>query len=119
LQRRIGLATRESGLRAGRAAASVETVWRQRPAEAFVTRDDALTRSLTAAIVEVTGRTPELSTSGGTSDARFIKDCCPVIEFGLVGKTMHMANERVALVDLEGLTRIYEAFIARWFAART
>ncbi|HEX2017936.1 MAG TPA: succinyl-diaminopimelate desuccinylase [Aurantimonas sp.] len=117
LQRRIGSAAREARLRPGRAAASVETVWRERPAEAFVTRDDALTQSLAAAIFEVTGRRPELSTSGGTSDARFIKDCCPVVEFGLVGKTMHMANERVALVDLEGLTRIYEAFIARWFAA--
>ncbi|UIJ71402.1 succinyl-diaminopimelate desuccinylase [Aurantimonas sp. HBX-1] len=118
LQRRIDLAAGASPLRPGRAAASVETVWRERPADAFVTRDDALTQSLTAAIAEVTGRTPELSTSGGTSDARFIKDCCPVVEFGLVGKTMHMANERVALVDLEGLTQVYEAFITRWFAAR-
>ncbi|NDV86216.1 succinyl-diaminopimelate desuccinylase [Aurantimonas aggregata] len=118
LQRRIDLAAGTSLLRPGRAAAAVEVVWRERPAEAFVTRDDALTQSLMAAIAEVTGRTPELSTSGGTSDARFIKDCCPVVEFGLVGKTMHMANERVALVDLEGLTQIYEAFITRWFAAR-
>ncbi|MEH6720348.1 MAG: succinyl-diaminopimelate desuccinylase [Aurantimonas endophytica] len=118
LRRRIDGATSASPLRPGRAAASVEVVWRERPADAFVTRDDALTQSLTAAIAEVTGRTPELSTSGGTSDARFIKDCCPVVEFGLVGKTMHMANERVALVDLEGLTQIYETFITRWFAAR-
>lgn len=118
LQRRIDVAAGASRLRPGRAAAQVDIVWRERPAEAFVTRDDALTQSLTAAVSEVTGRTPELSTSGGTSDARFIKDWCPVVEFGLVGKTMHMANERVALVDLEGLTRIYETFIARWFAAR-
>ena len=56
-----------------------------------------------------------LSTSGGTSDARFIKDYCPVVEFGLVGKTMHMVDERVALADLETLTDIYSRFIEDWF----
>ena len=59
--------------------------------------------------------TPALSTSGGTSDARFIKDYCPVVEFGLVGKTMHMVDERVALADLETLTQIYLRFIEDWF----
>jgi len=117
LTRRIEAATASQRFRPGREAAAVEIVWRERPAEAFLTRDDALTQSLIAAVADVTGRQPELSTSGGTSDARFIKDYCPVVEFGLVGKTMHMANERVALSDLEELTRIYEAFIARWFAA--
>ncbi|MEC5323284.1 succinyl-diaminopimelate desuccinylase [Aurantimonas sp. A3-2-R12] len=117
LTRRIEAATASQRFRPGREAAAVEIVWRERPAEAFLTRDDALTQSLIDAIADVTGRQPELSTSGGTSDARFIKDYCPVVEFGLVGKTMHMANERVALSDLEELTRIYEAFIARWFAA--
>lgn len=117
LTRRIEAATASQRFRPGREAAAVEIVWRERPAEAFLTRDDALTQSLIDAIADVTGRRPELSTSGGTSDARFIKDYCPVVEFGLVGKTMHMANERVALSDLEELTRIYEAFIARWFAA--
>ena len=53
-----------------------------------------------AAIAEVTGRTPKLSTSGGTSDARFIKDYCPVLEFGLVGQTMHAVDERVPVADL-------------------
>ncbi len=117
LTRRIEAAAASQRFRPGREAAAVEIVWRERPAEAFLTRDDALTQSLIDAIADVTGRQPELSTSGGTSDARFIKDYCPVVEFGLVGKTMHMANERVALSDLEELTRIYEAFIARWFAA--
>ncbi len=117
LTRRIEAAAGSERFRPGREAAAVEIVWRERPAEAFLTRDEALTQSLIAAVAEVTGRQPELSTSGGTSDARFIKDYCPVVEFGLVGKTMHMANERVALSDLEELTRIYEAFIARWFAA--
>ena len=63
----------------------------------------------------VTGRTPALSTTGGTSDARFIKDYCPVVEFGLVGQTMHMVDERVALADLETLTQIYGTFLSRWF----
>src|SRR5690606_42128055 len=63
---------------------------------------------LSAAIGEVTGLVPELSTSGGTSDARFIKDYCPVVEFGLVGQTMHMIDEHVPLADLETLTRSEE-----------
>ncbi len=66
-------------------------------------------------LVAVTGRTPLLSTSGGTSDARFIKDYCPVAEFGLVGRTMHMVDERVALADLETLTDIYSRFLQDWF----
>ncbi|MBO0662733.1 succinyl-diaminopimelate desuccinylase [Jiella sp. MQZ9-1] len=106
-------------LRPGRPAAGYELIWRERPSECFVTQPGALTDSLRAAVEAVVGRRPDLSTSGGTSDARFIKDYCPVIEFGLVGQTMHMSNERVALADLEGLTEIYEAFIARWFAAHT
>ena len=117
LTRRIEGAASSGRFREGREAAMVEIVWRERPAEAFSTRDDPLTQALTASVCDVTGQTPELSTSGGTSDARFIKDYCPVVEFGLVGKTMHMANERVPLFDLQDLTRIYEAFIARWFAA--
>jgi succinyl-diaminopimelate desuccinylase len=63
----------------------------------------------------VTGRTPKLSTSGGTSDARYIKDYCPVVEFGLVGQTMHMVDECVPVADLEALTQIYETFIKCWF----
>jgi len=75
-----------------------------------------LIASLSSAIENVTGRMPKLSTTGGTSDARYIKDYCPVVEFGLVGQTMHMVDERVALSDLETLTEIYETFIQRWFA---
>jgi succinyl-diaminopimelate desuccinylase len=85
------------------------------PRPSFLTRDDALIDALSEAVREATGRTPALSTTGGTSDARFIKDYCPVVEFGLVGKTMHMVDERVALSDLESLTGIYELFIERWF----
>lgn len=65
----------------------------------------------------VTGLDPELSTTGGTSDARFIKDYCPVIEFGLTGQTMHKVDENVALADLEQLTQIYERVLAAFFDA--
>jgi len=94
-----------------------ETEWREPVSDCFRTEPGALTESISAAVEEVTGRRPALSTSGGTSDARFIKNHCAVVEFGLVGRTMHMADERVALTDLETLTAIYETFIARWFAA--
>lgn len=82
----------------------------------FLTRDQTLARTLGAAVKAVTGREAALSTSGGTSDARFIKDHCPVVEFGLVGQTMHMVDENVALDDLEALTRIYLRFMEDWFA---
>ena len=60
--------------------------------------------------------TPETSTGGGTSDARFFKDICPVVEFGLVGDTMHQVDERVPLADLDRLTAIYRDFLGRFFA---
>lgn len=81
----------------------------------FLTRDDKLVGTLSDAVEAVTGRAPELSTSGGTSDARFIKNYCPVVEFGLVGQTMHMVDENVVLADLETLTRIYLRFLEDWF----
>jgi succinyl-diaminopimelate desuccinylase len=59
---------------------------------------------------------PEFSTSGGTSDARFIKDVCPVAEFGLVGQTMHKIDERVPLDDLEALRQIFLSVLNRYFA---
>ena len=68
-----------------------------------------------AAIAEVTGRTPKLSTSGGTSDARFIKDYCPVLEFGLVGQTMHQVDECAPVADLVTLTAIYRRIIDKYF----
>ncbi len=75
--------------------------------ESFLTAPGPLTNALSAAIEAETGKRPELSTTGGTSDARFIKNYCPVAEFGLVSRTMHKSDERVALSDLETLTRIY------------
>ncbi len=74
---------------------------------AFVTEPDHFTTLVANAIEEQTGRKPVLSTSGGTSDARFIRSYCRVVEFGLVGATMHMVDERVAVTDIAALTAIY------------
>jgi len=86
-----------------------------RPSPVFITKDEKLINTVSQAVQDETGRVPELSTGGGTSDARFIKDVCPVVEYGLVGKTMHQINERVALNDLETLTRTYERVLSRYF----
>lgn len=112
---RLDRAAGDQSLRPGREAMPYTINWSARPSHVFLTRDDALISSLSAAIAEKTGRTPKLSTTGGTSDARFIKDYCPVVEFGLVGQTMHMVDERVAVADLEDLTGIYSLFIEQWF----
>ena len=84
--------------------------------DSFVTQSGDLTGILANAIREVTGLEPELSTTGGTSDARFIKNHCPVIEFGLVNATIHQVDEQVPLEHLEILTQIYSAFLTRYFA---
>ena len=76
-------------------------------AVAFLTQPGPFIDLVSGAIEAETGVKPELSTTGGTSDARFIKDHCEVIEFGLVGKTMHQMDEHVAIADIEALTRIY------------
>ncbi len=83
--------------------------------ESFLVPPGPVSECLGAAIGAVTGRTPELSTTGGTSDARFIHAHCPVAEFGLVGLTMHKADERVEIADIARLTAIYEAFLERFF----
>jgi succinyl-diaminopimelate desuccinylase len=91
-------------------------VWEPSNANVFVTKPGAFTDLAVAAIEQVTGRRPELSTSGGTSDARFIAAYCPVIEFGLVGRTMHQIDERTPVTDLEKLTKIYRGILDRYFA---
>ena len=75
-----------------------------------------LSELLARSVEAETGLRPALSTSGGTSDARFVQRYCPVIEFGLVGTTMHQANEHVTVADIEGLTRIYQRFLSLFFA---
>lgn len=91
-------------------------VWEPSNANVFVTKPGVFTDLAVAAIEEVTGRKPELSTSGGTSDARFIASYCQVIEFGLVGQTMHQVDERTPVSDLEKLTKIYRGVLDRYFA---
>ncbi len=84
-------------------------------AEAFLTAAGDIADLLGETIEAETGRKPELSTTGGTSDARYIKDYCPVIEFGLVGRTMHQIDENVAISDIEALTAIYRRFLTGYF----
>ena len=84
--------------------------------ESFVTPPGALSALVSEAVEAETGRRPELSTSGGTSDARFVKDHCPVVEFGLVGATMHKTDERVELAHIRQLTAIYGRILRDYFA---
>ncbi|MEQ1652698.1 MAG: succinyl-diaminopimelate desuccinylase [Hyphomicrobium sp.] len=84
--------------------------------DVFVTKPGPLVSTLKDAVKSVTGRTPALTTGGGTSDARFIKDHCPVVEFGLVNATIHQVDEHTSVADLEALTEIYGRFIGNYFA---
>jgi succinyl-diaminopimelate desuccinylase len=104
--------------RVGAAAGGARTTLAFEPtnAVAFLTRPGPFTDLVAAAVLDVTGRRPELSTGGGTSDARFIKNACPVVELGLVNATIHAVDERVALDDLEALSRIYERALELYFA---
>ena len=84
--------------------------------ESFITPPGDLSDLVSRAVTAETGRTPELSTSGGTSDARFVKDHCPVVEFGLVGKTMHQVDERVLVEQIPQLKAIYSRILTDYFA---
>jgi succinyl-diaminopimelate desuccinylase len=90
--------------------------WQPSNAGVFVTKPGPFTALVSNAVKDVTGRKPKLSTSGGTSDARFITHYCPVVEFGLVGQTMHQVDERVPIADLRALTAIYRRIVDRYFA---
>jgi len=85
--------------------------------EAFLTPPGDLSALVAGAIAAETGLTPVLSTTGGTSDARFVKSHCPVVEFGLVGHRMHQVDERVWIQDIHDLKRIYTRLLADYFAA--
>jgi succinyl-diaminopimelate desuccinylase len=85
--------------------------------EAFLTERGDFTQLVADSVADVTGSPPELSTSGGTSDARFIRALCPVIEVGLVGKTMHQVDERAPVEEIRTLQRVYGRIIARYFGA--
>lgn len=88
--------------------------WRA-SAQPFVTPVGSLTKLMQTAIESVTGQKPVLSTSGGTSDARFITRICPVAEFGLVGQTMHQVDEHVDTADIDQLAKIYHEMLVRFF----
>lgn len=83
--------------------------------ESFITPPGPLSETIATAVRDITGRTPDLSTTGGTSDARFIRDFCPVVEFGLVGQTMHKVDEHVATDDIVKLTAIYLQVLETYF----
>jgi succinyl-diaminopimelate desuccinylase len=85
-------------------------------AEPFLTQRGALSRAIVAAVEAETGIAPDLSTTGGTSDARFIKNYCPVVELGMIGQTMHKVDEKVRVDDIAVLTGIYRRVLERWFA---
>ncbi|MDG1406693.1 MAG: succinyl-diaminopimelate desuccinylase [Octadecabacter sp.] len=84
--------------------------------ESFLTPPGALSDLVSAAVQAETGITPKLSTTGGTSDARFVKDHCPVVEFGLVGKTMHQVDECVPVEQITQLKAVYERVLSQYFA---
>jgi succinyl-diaminopimelate desuccinylase len=91
--------------------------WDPSNADVFITKPGPFVDLVAGAVAEVIGRRPQLSTSGGTSDARFIKDYCPVIEFGLVGETMHQVDERTPVADLVALTAVYRRILERYFGS--
>ncbi|HZS64915.1 MAG TPA: succinyl-diaminopimelate desuccinylase [Xanthobacteraceae bacterium] len=107
------LETRAAAAAAGRVRFSFH--WEPSNADVFVIEPGAFTDLVSGAITLVTGRKPALSTSGGTSDARFIKNYCPVVEFGLVGQTMHQTDERVPVADLIALTAVYRQVLEKYF----
>ena len=82
----------------------------------FLTSPGDFTALVAKAVEGVTGAAPQFSTSGGTSDARFIKDFCPVVELGLAGATMHKANECVPVAEIAALTDIYAAVLKAYFS---
>ncbi len=85
--------------------------------ESFLTKPGPFTSLVAEAVRSITGLTPELSTSGGTSDARFIKNFSKVAEFGLVGETMHKVDERAGIADIEALSEVYRRILDAWFEA--
>jgi succinyl-diaminopimelate desuccinylase len=91
--------------------------WEPSNADVFITMPGPFVEMISKAVTEVTGIVPRLSTTGGTSDARFIKDYCPVIEFGLLSQQMHKVDEHVATADLVALTAIYRHILQRYFGA--
>jgi succinyl-diaminopimelate desuccinylase len=105
----------EARARAAAQGGQFRIEWDPSNADVFLTKPGPFVELVSGAIAEVTGRHPELSTTGGTSDARFIKDYCPVVEFGLVNATMHKIDENVPTDDLLALAAIYRRALDRYF----
>ena len=91
--------------------------WEPSNADVFLTAPGPLVSMISRAVTVVTGRTPVLSTTGGTSDARFVKHHCPVVEFGLVGHRMHQVDERVLVEQIGQLKSIYKRILSDYFAS--
>jgi succinyl-diaminopimelate desuccinylase len=111
--------TLEAELRRRLASASIaghyEAEFGKTNAVSFVTEPGPFVSMVSDAVKAETGLVPKLSTTGGTSDARFIKNYCPVVEFGTVGKTMHQVDESVATADIEGVCRITRRVLGQYF----
>jgi succinyl-diaminopimelate desuccinylase len=107
----------ETRVQAASAGARWRIEWQSSNADVFLTQPGAFLDLVVGAIAEVAGHTPKLSTTGGTSDARFIKSYCPVLEFGLVGQTMHQTDECTTVADLTTLTAIYRRILDRYFGS--
>ena len=111
---RLALAANDSPLK-GKLPIRWQLVPEPTFSDVFLTRDEKLIGLVSGAVEKITGRRPALSTVGGTSDARFIKDYCPVVEFGPVGQTMHQIDERISLEEVERTSAIYEEILATYF----
>jgi succinyl-diaminopimelate desuccinylase len=110
----LGAWLEETARRSGRDGVTIE-VRSVCSGDAFMTEPGPFTEQVGGAVQEVLGRTPQPSTGGGTSDARFLRVMAPVVEIGLVGATIHQVDERVAVDDLRALQRVYERVIERFF----
>lgn len=116
LRDRTARAAQDDALRGiGAPLVDYELAFETTASDCFLTTAPELVEGVADAVEAVVGRRPELSTGGGTSDARFVKNYCPVVEFGLVGDTMHKVDERVPVADLLTLKRIYRTFLDRYF----
>jgi succinyl-diaminopimelate desuccinylase len=115
IEARLARAAADTPLRPRSAPIGYDVVFEPGTSDVFLTHSQELIEGLSDAVETVTGRRPALSTGGGTSDARFIKNFCPVVEFGLVGQTMHKVDECVSTEDVVRLARIYRLFLDRTF----
>ena len=105
----------EHRCREAASAAHFKLAW-EPASDSFITQPGPFVDLLSGAVAEITGKKPALSTGGGTSDARFIKDYCPAVDLGLVGQTAHQIDEHVPVADLQRLTAIYRRVLERYFA---